>query len=356
MYDTLMQMGRWFGYRPGYVDLCRLYTTPDMTDWFSHIASASEELREDFNRMALSGGTPKDFGHRVKSHPLMLVTSRVKMRHGSELLLTFEGDISETINFWRTRAGLKRNWQAAQRLIAEAEARGATAEQFRKSSSWTWTGVEADLVLSFLNDYREHPASKKVKTSLLADYVRKENTKGRLANWMVLIAGGQAERQGALGTVATFSLVDRSWHLTASTPEGKEIERRNLVTEGHYRIRRLVDPQHEIADLDDDQVKEALELTHARWAEDEPTKAAPTRPGGREIRLIRPPECGLLLLYPLDSAGDEKAEAGAVDFPTLGFAISFPHVDPETASKVRYVVNNVYYEQEVTQPGWRAED
>jgi len=27
MYDTLMQMGRWFGYRPGYLDLCRLYTT-----------------------------------------------------------------------------------------------------------------------------------------------------------------------------------------------------------------------------------------------------------------------------------------------------------------------------------------
>jgi hypothetical protein len=45
MYDTLMQMGRWFGYRPGYLDLCRLYTPKQMTEWFSHIAQASDELR-----------------------------------------------------------------------------------------------------------------------------------------------------------------------------------------------------------------------------------------------------------------------------------------------------------------------
>lgn len=44
MYDTLMQMGRWFGYRPGYLDLCRLYTSPDLVKWFAHIADASEEL------------------------------------------------------------------------------------------------------------------------------------------------------------------------------------------------------------------------------------------------------------------------------------------------------------------------
>ena len=78
MYDTLMQMGRWFGYRPGYLDLCRLYTTEDLVDWYSHIAAASDELRDDFNRMVASGGTPRHFGHRVKSHPALMVTSQVR--------------------------------------------------------------------------------------------------------------------------------------------------------------------------------------------------------------------------------------------------------------------------------------
>ena len=36
-YDTLMQMGRWFGFRPGYLDACRLYTTPGLRGlFFSH--------------------------------------------------------------------------------------------------------------------------------------------------------------------------------------------------------------------------------------------------------------------------------------------------------------------------------
>src|ERR1700736_3762395 len=65
MYDTLMQMGRWFGYRPGYLDLCRLYTTADLTQWYRHIALASAELKLEFEHMAAIGATPRDYGLRV---------------------------------------------------------------------------------------------------------------------------------------------------------------------------------------------------------------------------------------------------------------------------------------------------
>lgn len=64
MYDTLMQMGRWFGYRTNYIDLCRLYTTEELVEWFGHIADASEELRQEFDAMAESGATPKEYGSR----------------------------------------------------------------------------------------------------------------------------------------------------------------------------------------------------------------------------------------------------------------------------------------------------
>ena len=88
MYDTLMQMGRWFGYRPGYLDLCRLFTTSDLSNWFAHIADASEELRGEFELMANSGSTPKEFGLKVRSHPTMMVTSAVKMAHGTRLQIS----------------------------------------------------------------------------------------------------------------------------------------------------------------------------------------------------------------------------------------------------------------------------
>jgi hypothetical protein len=92
MYDTLMQMGRWFGYRPGYLDLCRLYTTDDLEQWFEHITEASEELREEFDHMAAVGGTPRDYGLKVRSHPILMVTSQVKMRNAEELQLSLAGE------------------------------------------------------------------------------------------------------------------------------------------------------------------------------------------------------------------------------------------------------------------------
>ncbi|MBK9066221.1 MAG: hypothetical protein IPL76_04945 [Gemmatimonadetes bacterium] len=84
MYDTLMQMGRWFGYRPGYEDLCRLYMTKELDEWFEHITDASEELEEEFDRMVAVGQTPVDYGLRVRAHPALMVTSALKMRTGED--------------------------------------------------------------------------------------------------------------------------------------------------------------------------------------------------------------------------------------------------------------------------------
>lgn len=69
MYDTLMQMGRWFGYRPGYVDLCRLFTSNELNEWYRHITLASDELREEFRYLAESGGTPENYALKVRTHP-----------------------------------------------------------------------------------------------------------------------------------------------------------------------------------------------------------------------------------------------------------------------------------------------
>lgn len=41
MYDTLMQMGRWFGYRNGYADLCRIWMSDESIEWYKHISQAT---------------------------------------------------------------------------------------------------------------------------------------------------------------------------------------------------------------------------------------------------------------------------------------------------------------------------
>ena len=351
MYDTLMQMGRWFGYRRGYLDLCRLYTTDEMTEWFSHIASASEELRRDFDRMVASGSTPRDFGQRVRSHPVLLVTSRVKMRHGQTIDLTYDGDVSETINFWRDKRRLQGNHDAAQKLCSALQAeKGAPKTARNRSTASMWEGVDPQLVLSFLRAYREHDASKRVKTSLLADYIEAETAAKRLGTWSVAVASGDGSPDETL-IPSGINLVERSWHETASG------DKEQLKVQNHYRIRRLLNPVDEAADLSSTEYDAALAATIQEWKENPRSRSDPSverkrpeAPSGPAIRDIRSADRGLLIIYPLDGSEDQKVEVDARATPVIGFGISFPKVAGDAASKVQYKVNNVYYKQEVLSP------
>jgi Z1 domain len=88
MYDTLMQMGRWFGYRPRFEDLCRVYLSQDSINWYAHIAHSSGELIEQVYRMRQLKKSPRDFGLYVMKHPdSLLITARNKMRTGTEVIL-----------------------------------------------------------------------------------------------------------------------------------------------------------------------------------------------------------------------------------------------------------------------------
>src|SRR6218665_3667272 len=139
MYDTLMQMGRWFGYRPGYLDLCRLYISPDLMEWFGHIADASEELREEFDFMAEAELTPKQYGLKVMSHEVLTVTSPLKMRSSRPLSLTYSGTRSQTILFHRDAQRQKRNLDAAQTLVASLGASWAGILKYARdgnADSW----------------------------------------------------------------------------------------------------------------------------------------------------------------------------------------------------------------------------
>lgn len=82
MYDTLLQMCRWFGYRPRYKDLCKLYATSASVEWYCHISEVIKELYEELEQMSLQGKTPSDFGLKVRNHPgSLIVTARNKMNY-----------------------------------------------------------------------------------------------------------------------------------------------------------------------------------------------------------------------------------------------------------------------------------
>lgn len=102
MYDSLLQMGRWFGYRNGYKDLCKIFMSPDVIDDYKFIALATKELKEDLEINSRRGLTPKEFGIKVRSGQVgLIITARNKMRTGESVTtrVDFSKDIIETTAF-----------------------------------------------------------------------------------------------------------------------------------------------------------------------------------------------------------------------------------------------------------------
>jgi hypothetical protein len=352
MYDTLMQMGRWFGYRPGYTDLCRLYTTGDLVEWFGHIADASEELREEFDSMAERGATPRDYGLKVQSHPVLLVTSPLKMRTATSLQLSFSGELLETVSLYCDSKTLDLNLEAAGKLI---ESMGTPAEHgaiIRKRGmgiqEWKghlWEQVPADTVADFLEAYATHPKARKVNSRLLSEFIRSMAKASELTSWTVAVIGGGSGAPYAFpGGLQIDAMLKRS---------------ADAAIRDRYAIGRLLSLRDEAIDLEEAAWRAALDATLRAWKPDpgrqkngkEPE--APDQPSGPSVRRIRgegaagvpgAPERGLLLLYALDPqlAGHELMQTRTD--PVIAMAVSFPASG--TGVKVEYKVDHLLWAEE----------
>ena len=326
MYDTLLQMGRWFGYRPGYVDLCRLYTTYELRDFYSHITMATDELRQEFDLMADRGMTPREFGLRVRSHPAgLVITSANKMREGARMTVSYSADISETISFEPTSDVNRRNHERFSRFVASL---GSTERQ--GTGNRIWHGVPGEDVADLLSDINVHPGSRKARGDYLARYIRSQNSHGGLVNWtVVMVSNRHGDNSIELGGLEVYP-VQRAFH-----------PKDGLDRTSVYRIRRLVSPTDEMIDLTQDQYEWALQQTLRRHREDHEGsrhRNDPRRPSGPYIRRARDWRNGLLLIYPLQESDDDG-------LPFVGFAASFPAADSDTP--IEYVVNTVYLQEEL---------
>jgi hypothetical protein len=324
-YDSLMQMGRWFGYRPGYVDLCRLYTTADMIQWFRHVATAAEELREQLDHMAALGSTPKDYGLKIQSHEHLLVTAQNKMRYAQEVQVTFAGEGKNQTVFSTDTTAIQHNADAIASLLADA----GEPDSIGTGGDAVWKKVDGGLVASCLAGMTFPPESYNVNGLRLSQYIRAQLEHAELTDWTVSLRAGDGPAlmvgQREIRTIKRAPVDDR-------TKPGRHI------------IQTILSPRDESIDLNDGEFQAALVLTNAKRARKGLGPAA--IPGGQEIRHIRGlgdpasgiaghPERGLLLIYPLS-----PSEAGLnINIPIVGLVVSFPA--SKTARPVTYRYNSV---------------
>ena len=173
MYDTLMQMGRWFGYRPGYLDLCRLFTTSQLVNWYRHIALAEVELKREFDRMADTDRIPLEYGLRVRTHPDgMIVTALNKMCHTQTLNLSWSGVLVQTTHLPKDSERIQANFGATERLVEEL---GPATDGPRNNK--VWVNVPAATVADYLEELRLPAESARAGGAQVAKFIRRQSTK-----------------------------------------------------------------------------------------------------------------------------------------------------------------------------------
>jgi len=334
MYDTLMQMGRWFGYKPGYADLCRIFTSDELTRWYKHITTASEEMRKDFDYMFLLRKTPKEFGLKVRTHPGVLkITAANKFRYKKIMYLSYSGELEQTYHFKIVGKLFKQNFDAVNELISSlGRPLDKPVNNYNKKQKFVWKGENNfNVITAFLQKYQI--GQEVVDTNKIVDYINAQTKNENLMNWTVALINNSTAKEE-----------DEYWFPSLKEKVGLT-DRTNISNDAmDYEVAKynITDHRHELIDLDETEVREAKMQTEADYKK-EAKQEIPELPSRKRIKWKRDSKNGLLLIYPLNKicyrSFDKKTEVIS-EVPVIGIAVSFPEI--ENDEKIEYAVNEQF--------------
>lgn len=189
--DTLLQMGRWFGYRPGYEKLCRIHATRDMLDHFREVSDSVEELRDDLVRMERMGHTPDQFSLKVRQSPTgIAITAANKMRAAKPLLIAL--DLSarhlQAYELFNKDDVNGKHLDAVNSLVTILNT-NFSDKRVRDESAFVWSGVRVSVVKELLKSFKLPQlefALGNEERSLALDYIS-DRSAVELSTWDIAI-------------------------------------------------------------------------------------------------------------------------------------------------------------------------
>jgi len=243
--DTLLQMGRWFGYRPGFEKLCRIHATKDLINDFSAVSESVEELRTDFQRMAFLGKTPYDFGLKVRQSPTgIAITAANKMRTATQISLA-EDFSTRHVQAHSLHDDVNKNKKNVELAIQFANYLKETyPDNFKldkKYRALVWQKIPAKTVLEFVKKMNfpqtEFDMLASGESGLLAAYIEDRLTT-ELKEWDIGIPFITASKAHSIkfplpleGDAYCRSRAG-AHHITPSTPSVIKVNKKNAVAYG----------------------------------------------------------------------------------------------------------------------------
>lgn len=283
MADSLLQMARWYGFRNGYDDLIRIWTTEKIAQWFIELALVEESLRDAITALNEANRRPDEMAIRMRSHSQLLLTSKNKSRMLEKSGRTWSCESPQTILLpLRNPKALEHNASLTAELLT---AHTPTQNAYGGSLAHD---VPASVISEFLRAFVVHEETVAFRGDLIADWIMERLVAEELTTWTIFVANPDRERQVLLGT-RSYGLVRRSLTATES-------------------IGILTEPRHEGVDLHGGPEVFRIGASY----------------NAKAMRQSRPSANGLLMIYPLD-----PLPLNAPVRTVIGAALSLPKTSDE---------------------------
>jgi hypothetical protein len=338
-YDTLLQMSRWFGYRNGYQDLCRVWLAADAEGWYRHVADATNELKRDFARMRRQRATPAEFGLRVRTHPdTLLITARNKMATGINVVdevrdISLAGRGIETARLYADANRNQDNFKIIDRFLVDLTNAAGAPTPSPNGNAALWSSVPAAKIGGLLKEFLVHPLNHDFQGDAIADFLAEAVRRNdpQLSTWTVAVPtkGNMRLVTPALTSGLALDAKRRIVLLRQSPPQSL------LVSGKKARVGGREDVLH------------GLSSEQAKMVRDAEQKANPDTKNIPEDAFRAAMSTPLLVIYLLRGVERERKGAPETEYksglilPALG--LHFPGIkDPNAPSRyVSYRLNRV---------------
>jgi hypothetical protein len=333
--DTLLQMGRWFGYRIGYLDCCKLFLTEDAIDKFNSISLTVEDLEDEIDDLSRdSSGSPDKYALKVATHPRVIKLTRPSiLRNTNNRRISFSNQLEQSYKFIIKSDSVAKAYSSVSTLITR-ESNNFQYEELSKMFVYRKATSEfAQELIESDRTYKDFPGPEMV------NYIQKCNKLNKLTDWTIAI-----KRTGAGQKInpEDFGLA------------GQEINtiRRHISTQKHRKDEAINDLKENslfkaggrnanISQKNDMKVvtndANKIEAAEARFRAENPEKNL----SEKVYRHLLTPEQGIIIVYLIDSTQifmngedgqpipelESTKEGLNLKNPLIGLVIGFPKID-----------------------------
>lgn len=332
IYDTLMQMGRWFGYRGGYEDICRIWMSEDSIDWYGEISDASDELRRDIKEMKQGGGTPKDFGLRVKRDSnVLMITARNKMKSAESipLIISLSGEFIETPKLYNSFSINASNYEALMDFVEKIKFRKRIVENENSSTNFGFTHIPKESILELLDKIDVARANIKYNKESIINFIN--NYAGpELKEWDMVFLNGSSKDDNEIVTIDN----SHSIHWMSRSYELKNNDKLIQISKKRNRLGTASDASFGLTKLGVEKLRDEF----IKFNDGKDGTMGEKWYFSSHVKGRRP----LIMIYFVglkNSIEDSKLDYNLKTIPLIGLSIGIPTLIDQKTKYVTYMLN-----------------